>query len=42
MEALILILDMGGVWYLCWRLFRQREREAADLGLLRYDDECQP
>lgn len=36
MEALILLLDMIFMWYLCWRLFRAGEGQEADLGLLGY------
>ncbi len=37
MEALILVIDMGIMLYLCWRLFRGRDGREADLGYLRYD-----
>ena len=36
MEAIILLLDMGFMWYLCLRLFRMRDEQNADLGLLGY------
>jgi len=35
-EAFILLLDMGFMVYLCWRIFRGGEGEDADLGYLRY------
>ena len=37
MEAIILVLDMGVMLYLCWRIFRSGNMEDADLGFLRYD-----
>lgn len=37
MEALILVLDMGVMLYLCWRLFRGPDDQDVDLGYLRYD-----
>lgn len=36
MEAVILLLDMIFMWYLCWRLFRGGEGKEADLGVLGY------
>lgn len=36
MEALILLLDMGFMWYLCWRIFRAPHERDADLGVLGY------
>lgn len=36
MEALILLFDMGFMWYLCWRLSRGREGREVDLGVLGY------
>lgn len=38
MEAFILVIDMGVMLYLCWRLFRGKGAQNADLGFLRYDD----
>lgn len=38
MEAIILVIDMGVMLYLCWRLFRGRRERNIDLGFLRYDD----
>jgi hypothetical protein len=38
MEAFILVIDMGVMLYLCWRLFRGKCGERTDLGFLRYDD----
>lgn len=38
MEALILLIDMGVMLYLCWRLFRGKSGKNADLGFLRYDE----
>ncbi len=37
MEALILVIDMGVMLYLCWRIFRGGEGQDTDLGYLRYD-----
>ncbi|MHA7601874.1 hypothetical protein ACX12L_18265 [Alicycliphilus sp. T452] len=37
MEALILVIDMGVMLYLCWRLFRGRGDREVDLGYLRHD-----
>ncbi|ADU98516.1 hypothetical protein [Alicycliphilus denitrificans] len=37
MEALILVIDMGFMLYLCWRVFRSRDGQDIDLGFLRYD-----
>lgn len=37
MEAIILLFDMCVMLYLCWRIFRLRNTEDADLGFLRYD-----
>jgi len=37
MEALILVIDMGVMLYLCWRLFRARDDRDVDFGFLRYD-----
>jgi hypothetical protein len=37
-EAFILVIDMGVMLYLCWRLFRGQREKNADLGFLRYDD----
>ena len=34
----ILVIDMGVMLYLCWRLFRGRREKNIDLGFLRYDD----
>ena len=38
MEAIILVIDMGAILYLCWRLFRGQREKNTDLGFLRYDD----
>lgn len=35
MEALILLLDMLAMAYLCWRLFKNRP-DSEDLGFLSY------
>lgn len=37
MEALILLIDMGVMFYLCWRLFRGKDGKDVDLGFLRYE-----
>ncbi|MGD9773058.1 hypothetical protein [Diaphorobacter sp.] len=37
MEALILLIDMCVMLYLCWRLFRGRDEADIDLGFFRYD-----
>ncbi len=37
MEALILVIDMGFMLYLCWRIFRGRDNRDIDLGVLDYD-----
>ncbi len=36
MEALILVIDMGVMLYLCWRLFLARDDRDVDLGFLQY------
>lgn len=38
MEAFILVIDMGVMLYLCWRLFRGKGDKDIDLGFLRYDE----
>lgn len=38
MEAIILVIDMCVMLYLCWRLFCGRREKNIDLGFLRYDD----
>ena len=38
MEAIILVIDMVVMLYLCWRLFRGQREKNNDLGFLRYDD----
>lgn len=37
MEAIILVIDMGVMLYLCWRLFKGEDKVDTDLGFLRYD-----
>jgi len=37
-EALILVIDMGAMLYLCWRLFKAGGKGEADLGFLRFDE----
>lgn len=37
MEAIILVLDMGVMLYLCWRIYRWKDGQPPDLGFLRYD-----
>ena len=37
MEALILLIDMGVMLYLCWRLFKGEDKAGTDLGFLRFD-----
>lgn len=37
MEALILLIDMGVMLYLCWRLFKGEDKAGIDLGFLRFD-----
>ena len=37
MEALILLIDMGVMLYLCWRLFKCEDKADTDLGFLRFD-----
>lgn len=37
MEALILLIDMAVMLYLCWRLFRAPDDRDVDLGFLRYN-----
>jgi hypothetical protein len=41
-EALILVIDMGVMLYLCWRVFKGQGREATDLGLLRFEKTERP
>lgn len=41
MEAIILMIDMSIMLYLCWRIFRTRDDGDADLGFLRYDKKNQ-
>lgn len=36
MEAFILVIDMGVMLYLCWRVFKGQGRADTDLGLLRF------
>ncbi|GAO26544.1 hypothetical protein [Hydrogenophaga sp.] len=38
MEALILVIDMGVMLYLCWRVFKGQGRADTDLGLLRFQE----
>lgn len=37
MEAIILVLDMGVMLYLCWRIYRWKDGQEPDLGFLSYD-----
>jgi hypothetical protein len=41
MEALLLLIDMLLMLYLCWRLFRSgaNDSDATDLGLLHYKED---
>ena len=36
MEALILVINMGVMLYLCWRVFKGQGKADTDLGLLRF------
>lgn len=36
-EAIILLIDMGAMLYLCWRLFLGRNNREIDFGYLRYE-----
>lgn len=42
MEALILVIDLGVMLYLCWRIFAGRDDKDIDLGYLRYDKNNRP
>jgi hypothetical protein len=36
-EAIILLLDMGVMLYLCWRIYRWKDGQEPDLGFLSYE-----
>ena len=38
MEAIILVLDMGVMLYLCWRIYRWKDDQRPGLGFLQYDE----